>query len=316
MTRYEVGVDVAEASGVAEAHLAVSVHLPDAPSGTLVVAYPGAGYARGYWDIHWPGLEGYSQVEHHLARGWIVAAVDHLDVGSSSTTDGTLTLTDYGAADAAAAHAVAAGLRGGSLLPGVGPLAIDRVIGLGQSMGGHMVAVAQAGSPRTEGPFDAIALLGSSCLRTSIPTPDGELDLGDTDPTSEAGLAMMTAALTWAFHMEDEEPALREADLAGGYPARLGPVPDWGSATMPPVTTQLVVPGVIAAECAAIRVPVFLAFGERDLTPDPRAEPTAFTGSPDVTVVVIPDMAHMHNFARTRAHLWRRLETWVEGLPD
>jgi hypothetical protein len=316
-SRYDTTVDVASASGVPGARLAVTVHLPDDVSGprTLVVAYPGAGYSRGYWALQWPGADGYSQVDAHLAHGWIVATVDHLDVGDSSTTDGTLSLTDYGAADAAAAHAIADGLRGGTLVPGTGPIALQRVVGLGQSMGGHMVAVAQAGSSRTDPPFDAIALLGSSCLRTAIPTPEGELDLGGLDPTSEAGLAAMTAALTWAFHMEDEDPALREADLAGGYPARLGPVPPWGSATMPSVTTQLVIPGILASECAAIRVPVFLAFGARDLTPNPREEPTAFSGSGDVTVVVIPGMAHMHNFARTRANLWRRLEAWVDALP-
>ena len=63
-----------------------------------------------------------------------------------------------------------------------------------------------------------------------------------------------------------------------------------------------------------IDVPILIAVGERDLTADPRAEPTAYPSSPDITVAIFPRMAHMHNFAGTRVQLWSRLCAWVDSI--
>ena len=62
--------------------------------------------------------------------------------------------------------------------------------------------------------------------------------------------------------------------------------------------------GSVSREAAAIEVPVLVGSGERDVIPDPWAEPTAYRGSANVAVTVVPRMAHMHNFAHTRALLW------------
>jgi hypothetical protein len=70
-------------------------------------------------------------------------------------------------------------------------------------------------------------------------------------------------------------------------------------------------PGLAAPFADRIDVPVFLAFGEHDVSEDPRAEPVAYPHSPDITVVVVPEMAHMHNFADTRVRLWRRFAGWL-----
>jgi hypothetical protein len=40
----------------------------------------------------------------------------------------------------------------------------------------------------------------------------------------------------------------------------------------------------------------------------------AYSASRDVTIFVIPAMAHMHNFASTRERLWQRLEAWSRTL--
>jgi pimeloyl-ACP methyl ester carboxylesterase len=73
-------------------------------------------------------------------------------------------------------------------------------------------------------------------------------------------------------------------------------------------------PGTVAAEAAAIRCPVLIANGERDVCPDPRAEPAAYASSPDITTYVLPNAAHMHNFASTRALLWARLDEWARTV--
>ena len=47
------------------------------------------------------------------------------------------------------------------------------------------------------------------------------------------------------------------------------------------------------------------------MSADPHAEGTGYPGSSDITVVVTPRMAHMHNFAETRALLWQRFFEWL-----
>ena len=57
-------------------------------------------------------------------------------------------------------------------------------------------------------------------------------------------------------------------------------------------------------------MPVFVGVGERDVCPEPLAEPKAYTRARDVTVYIAPRMAHMHTFASTRLQLWDRLVGW------
>jgi hypothetical protein len=59
---------------------------------------------------------------------------------------------------------------------------------------------------------------------------------------------------------------------------------------------------------------VFLAFGATDVSADPHAEPSGYPACNDITVVVVPRMAHMHNFADTREQLWRRFDDWLAIL--
>ena len=86
---------------------------------------------------------------------------------------------------------------------------------------------------------------------------------------------------------------------------------------MPVCARLMMTPRYVAQEAAAIDVPVLIAAGERDVVPDPHAEPGAFESSPDVSLYVVPGMAHMHNFATTRRLLWDRIADWslmVAGL--
>jgi len=79
---------------------------------------------------------------------------------------------------------------------------------------------------------------------------------------------------------------------------------------MPVCARLMMTPRYVAQEAAAIDVPVLIAAGERDVVPDPHAEPGAFESSPDVSLYVVPGMAHMHNFATTRRLLCDRIAAW------
>jgi pimeloyl-ACP methyl ester carboxylesterase len=318
LRRRELRIDVSDAVPFPGAELAVTLVVPDdAEDGprTLAIGFPGAFYGRGYFDITHPG--GYSQAEYHAERGWLFAGIDHLGAGDSSQPDPTtLTLEMLAAANDAASRSVIDALRAGTLVAGLGPIDIVRAIGMAQSTGCCVAIITQG----RHGTFDALGVLGYSAVHAVIPSPTGPIEAramerGRTDVSvseyaeSEVG----SEAIIRMFHWEDVDPALRAADVGSGYPLRTK-MPPWGSASAPPAFVAAMTPGVVAAEAAAIEVPVFIGVGDRDVCPDPRAESAAYRSVRDFTLAVVPHMAHMHNFASTRHRLWARLHAWGETL--
>ena len=304
----ELRFDVSSSVGIEGMETAVTAHLPEGPLEALMFAFPGRGYSRRYYDIAGPGLSGYSQASHHAARGVAVIACDHLGVGDSTEPPVQLTLQELAAANQATVEGVLALIRDGALAAGERGRPVP-VVGAGQSMGGCLLTVQQA-RHRT---FDAIALLGWSGLHAVLPPAPGAPGAsGSGTPPSRS---RRTADLRHAFHWEDVPEAIAAVDSewASGDTSR--PMPPWRSAGGPGVSRTLLAPGIVAAEAAAIDVPVLLAMGERDVCPDPHAEPSAYRSSRDVTLYVLPGAAHMHNFASTRALLWDRILAWIGGCP-
>ena len=70
-------------------------------------------------------------------------------------------------------------------------------------------------------------------------------------------------------------------------------------------------PAFVAREAAAVRSPVLLAYGEIDVTVEPLADAAMFRSTSDLSLLIVPRMAHMHNFAPTRQRLWRRLSEFA-----
>jgi pimeloyl-ACP methyl ester carboxylesterase len=181
------------------------------------------------------------------------------------------------------------------------------VVGVGQSMGGFMVMAAQAAHVT----FDAVAALGSSFTQTRL-----ALKPGRRYPPRDADLATLMAAvqedsdMLASFHCAGTPRALVEADFAPGLTA------PWRSATTPDCTHTLLRPAILAREVAAVRVPVFLGYGEVDVTPEPLADVAAFRSTADISLLVVRGMAHMHNFAPTRRVLWRRLTRFAQAAAD
>ena len=306
MNAAELRIDVSGQTGLpGPIELAATVYWPeparliDPP--LVVFGFPGGGYARGYFHIDWPGLSGYSQAEHHVGAGLVFVACDHVGVGQSSLTDPqSLTFQTVTAANRALVDQVMVGLEKGVLVPGLGPLRGATRIGLGQSMGGCF-ALLQQEHYRS---FDAIAVLGYSAIHTVLPLPRGEAEQAMTD----------AERFQYGFHWEDVPRELVDADLGSGFPVRKARTPPWGSATVPGCAMSMLDRGRVAREAARIDVPVFVGVGERDVCPDPHAEPSAYRSASDVTLYVQPRAAHMHNFAGTRALLWDRLVWWALAI--
>jgi hypothetical protein len=71
------------------------------------------------------------------------------------------------------------------------------------------------------------------------------------------------------------------------------------------------IPGSTDAEKAAIDVPVFLGFGDHDLTADYVGSLSRYRSATDATLFVLSDSAHCHNQAVTRTVLWDRIVGWI-----
>ena len=328
----ELTIDVSEAAGLSRpCRLAVTVHLPEPAAvgrpPVVCFAFPGGGYGRRYYSFDLPGASGGGQAGWHTRRGWIFVAVDHLGVGDSTVPEGDLTYETVAAANVAAVRAVTGRLAEGTVGEGFPPVTGAVTLGVGQSMGGCFLIVAQ-GQHRI---FDGIGVLGFSAIHTVVPsrpgTPAAAMPWVLRGSSLAAPVVLNAAALaaapatgldagsgehpfTWAFHFDDESPEVVAADMAPPGDA----VPPWKSATVPACALMMVAPGTVASEAASIAVPVFLGTGERDVVPDPWSEPKAYTSASDVTVFVCPQMAHMHNFAGTRHRLWARLHHWGDGV--
>jgi pimeloyl-ACP methyl ester carboxylesterase len=332
----ELEVDVTDAAGLGEpVHVALTVTLPDAVPERPIVCfgYPGGGYSRGYYTFDLPGSTGGGQAGWHVDRGWIFVSCDHLGVGDSSLPDASrLTFTPVVAANDRAASVVLERLAKGTLADGFPPVSDPVVIGIGQSMGGSLALVQQA----RHDTFDAIGVLGYSAIHTYPPTrpdmPDQAFPYIPRDSTLEAGVMVNPAELAarlalwdgvdqsrdvhlmaWGFHYSDVPEDLIREDLED-FPTRNGRSLPWASTTVPGLAVWLLSPGVVAAEAASILKPVLVASGERDVVPDPWMEPKAYKACTDISVYVCPRMGHMHNFAGTRELLWRRIESFANGV--
>jgi alpha-beta hydrolase superfamily lysophospholipase len=347
MTRkLDLNIDVTEAAGLGEpAHVALTVHLPDpaklAGRPMVCFAKPGGGYSRGYFTADLPGPAKGAQADWHAERGWIFVSVDHLGVGGSSLHEGPkLDYTAVAAGNHAAEAEVLRRLAAGTLAEGFPKVADPLTIGIGQSMGGCLTVIQQGRYHR----YDGVGVLGYSAVHTHPPVRPGTPPIvapwipRDTllkepltvlnaqalaEGTPRDAVRAETGAhpMTWGFHYDDVDQKLAEADLerfAGGPPPYRTDQPPpfpWASLTRPGAVAQsCLTPGAIAPEAAAVRVPVLVAMGERDVIPDPRGEVRAYLSASSVDTYICPRMSHMHNFAGTRELFWRRIETWADWV--
>ena len=325
MRRTDITIDVTGACALdSRLTIAATAYLPPPEqlraNQPVVFALPGGGYSRGYYDMHFEGHEGYSQAAHHVERGLILVAIDHLGVGDSTPEVAeSLRIEDIAAANSSAVQQIAHGLRDGTLIDGYPAVDIGARIGMGQSMGGGVTVIMAA----QHQPYDAVAVLGYSAIHTVLPqrsAEDGQYvdkfaysrdDGPDTFSLSESAAAI--PEFLYPFHYEDVPADIVAADTSGGYPIR-ETAPPFGSKSLPLCVVAMLSPGYVSAEAAELTIPVFIGLGERDTAPEPHREPSAYGKSSDASLFIVERMAHMHNFATTRKKLWDRLVAWSNAV--
>ena len=60
-----------------------------------------------------------------------------------------------------------------------------------------------------------------------------------------------------------------------------------------------------------IDVPIYINLAERDVSPDPHAEPGFYKACRDITLHILPRSGHCQNFAETRLEMFDRIDRWV-----
>jgi alpha-beta hydrolase superfamily lysophospholipase len=299
--------------GAADRAIAATVFTPgtvDAQDVRVLVCWPGGSYGRDYWDIQLPGRDGFSFAEHMTARGFVVIAADPLGVGDSSRPeDGTLCTYDA-LADAAhaAVETVRARLREGTLVEELPPIAAPRIVGVGHSMGGGLVVLQQARCAS----YDAIAVLGythGAKARAVEGSGDASLRATAIEQAKgfwgdqwEARYGVVDKAPHQAWLNGPDAPAdIIAADNANAV--------IWAAE---PYVDALHV-GYTAAYAAKVTAPVMIAFGEFDIAERPHDEVAFYADSHDVTLFVLRDSYHCHNFQDGRVALWERVGAWASG---
>ena len=284
------------------------------PDPVVIFAMPGGTYHRRYWDLQPPGRAGYSQAEWVATRGDVLVALDYLGGGDSSRpADGDFMTLEVCSDGAHAAFVdVSSRLVAGALAPELPALAAPTFAGFGQSLGGFITMIQQ-------GKYDdyaGIAVLGASPL--VIDNIPFHRDLTGVPADERRRMIMADNAAS---------SGLEELPMYHGAPRRFfsgifhvaGVADDLVAYDEKECETLIsrvagvdgMTPGYAAPWAERITCPVFLGFGDSDVSSDPRREPTGYPGSRHITVATFPDMAHMHNFADTREQLWQALHRWL-----
>jgi pimeloyl-ACP methyl ester carboxylesterase len=297
----ELVLDVSDALPFEErSSLAATIHRPDAERARAVlICWPGGSYARAYWDMRIPGHSSYSLAEHITAQGFLVVAADHLGVGASSKpADGDRVMFET-MSDAAASFV----RQVRAMVPAALP-----IVGVGHSLGACLTTVTQA----RHRCYDAVALLGFThgSKDLAVSAVGGESAI-DENALRETATAQAKAFFgdTWddVYGWPPREPNhvwLHRPDV----PADVIAADDAEAAAWP---RQPYVEALQTGYSARFAADVFVAFGDHDVPPEPHADVAYYPRSRDVTLFVLPDSAHCHNFASTRTQLWDRLGVWA-----
>ena len=273
------------------------------PKPVTIVLTNGGSYDKRYHHAVVPGRTGYSAAERLAALGNVVLLPDHLGMGGSSRMPDQKLATRQvvAAANHAAVEQFHAQLDAGTLHQALPPLQPALRLGGGHSMGAMLATIQQA----NHASYDGLLVLGYTAqgvhgtmngqkfAYAHLLPRDGEVP----DYTSNDRRAQRQN-----FHWEDvpEDVIAYDDTLAVETPSQIGRIS--------------IETGIIAAEAARVRVPVFVGLGERDVSPDPAAEALFFRNSPDFTCFILPQSAHCQVFASTRQRFWDRIHGWGRSL--
>lgn len=294
----------AEITGDRRISIAAWLFLPDdlAKLGTKPVVMTllnGGSYDKRYYHIQLPGHSGYSAAEYLAGLGNIVLVPDHLGMGESSRAADQKKATRQivALANHTAVTRFCERLQNGDLHPKLPAIRDFVKIGAGHSMGG-MQTITQQAEFRT---YDAMMILGYTALGVHF-TIKGQLvraDNGSLGTPKEDYTMGGRAFLHEGFYWDDVPADIIAADDAMAVP------------TPSVIGMDSIRTGIVTADAGRIDVPTYICLGERDVSPDPYAEPACYKRCSDLMLHILPHSGHCQNFASTRHQMWNRMHRWA-----
>ena len=276
---------------------------------------PGGGLNSRYFHLDVPGAApaSFDFAEQMAARGCITVAIDHLGIGASSIPRDGFALTPdvMVAANGRAVEQIQRALREGSLLADWPALPNLRSIGVGHSMGGMLTTMQQA----ERRSHDAIAVLGFSTRGLPEYLIPEDREYVDNPAGARANIVRL-AQLRSMDPYPDLNTRGQAREIYGGRADKqaLEALRTARDKVLAVMGFFSMLPGSTSDVCAQVDVPVFLAVGDRDMTGPSHALPASFSGSADVTLLVLPDTGHTHFIFPSCTHLFQRLADWANGV--
>jgi pimeloyl-ACP methyl ester carboxylesterase len=273
------------------------VHRPAGEPRAILVCWPGGSYARSYWEF--ANAPGYDFAAHMASRGFTVVAADPLGVGDSSRPANVdaVTLEVMAAGCAEFTRQLRRHLALGDEVP---------VIGVGHSLGGCITVIAQA----LYGCYDRVVSLGyTHGVKDAVTSAAGEC----TEPRAAATEQARAFFEDWEAGYAISPRAPNHAWLyTPSTPPDVVAADDRTVAAWPrQAYVEALLAGNTIRYAAEVGCPVFLGFGDHDIPDHPRDDASFYTGSSDLTIVVLDDAAHCHNFSPNRRSLWDRIGEWA-----
>jgi pimeloyl-ACP methyl ester carboxylesterase len=317
--RSTVEVDVSDVVPMPGHHVVRGVVLAPSnstPAGSPPLVWcclPGGNCTSRYFDLHVDGDDtSYSMAARLADAGGVVLALDHLGTGASSPVDDSFLVTPevLATANHAAFTTLLARLREGTLVPGVEPVAAPIPIGLGHSMGAMITIIGQA----RHGTYAAVANLGGG----GGGLPQYLHDPGWVTWDRPRLRASLVELARQQFNGTRTAP---DRDRPGIFHADDVPAPVLDAfraqltASLPSCSLASILPAFSDPERGEISVPVFLGFGEDDLSQVPHEAVRSFHSSSDITLFVLDGSGHCHNQAGNRRQLWDRMVEWAHSTP-
>jgi hypothetical protein len=285
------------------AYIAADVLLPSdgQPPRALLACLPGGGMNRRYFDLSTPaGHSEASFARAMAARGFLVAWLDPLGIGESTIpSDPYLLDPDLMASTIGfALQHILDGLRNGTLARDWPPWPHLKSIGVGHSYGALLLIIQQA----NQRIHTALAAFGfhTAGLKDYVSPEDAKL--------KPAEVRANIVAMTRARHPEPYY-ALQPSPSRQPVSAEIAMQP-----LLVTMTLMSRLPNMVSKEAAMIDVPLFLAFGDRDLHTEVHEAPLSYPNSTDITLIVLPETRHNHFVYPARTFLFNRFTHWVRGV--
>lgn len=268
-----------------------------------LVCMAGGGMSKSYFELGGNGAR-HDFASAMRARGAAVDLIDQPGVGAVNE-DGL----DGGSDPRTAAkiHAMRArALR----RPG------DYLIGVGHSMGGMSIILAQDASAD----FDAIVLMGSNADGVEAALLDHERAYIGRQDAIRADLSGLVEKRTAAIPASTTEraAAMRAAQMnhiqfAGEDEAADAMLKAARAPTYWPGAITCMIPGGFDREAAAITVPILMIHGEHDLGVAPELAREKFSAAPRYDILRLPATGHNHLASAHVTRIADHILSWAEG---